>query len=143
MSLDGLNHLLVLVFYDVLHIKYIKVELKLFISAFQIHLVFFTLLFWSSELFFTSTYPSSLSLFLRKKKTVQNSPKASNRSKIFQEYPISDCGRLPERFFSDKKERLVLAVGEELSNFARKKRKMMVMTLVKSEDGQETTIEFR
>ena len=37
----------------------------------------------------------------------------------------------------------MLAVGEELSNFARKKRKMMVMTLVKSEDGQETTIELR
>ncbi len=113
MSLDGLNHLLVLVFYDVLHIKYIKVELKLFISAFQIHLVFFTLLFWSSEFFFTSTYPSSLSLFLRKKETVQNSPKASNRSKIFLEYPIFDCGRLPERFFSDKEVRLVLAVGED------------------------------
>ena len=88
-------------------------SLPLFISAFQIHLVFFNLLFWSSELFFTSTYPSSLSLFLRKKETVRNSPKASNRSKIFQEYPISDCGRLPERFFSDKEERLVLAVGED------------------------------
>ena len=118
-------------------------SLPLFISAFQIHLVFFNLLFWSSELFFTSTYPSSLSLFLRKKETVQNSPKASNRGKIFQEYPISDCGRLPVRFSSDKKERLVLAVSEELSNFARKKRKMMVMTLVKSEDGQEATITFR
>ena len=88
-------------------------SLPYFISAFQIHLVFFTLLFWSSELFFTSTYPSSLSLFLRKKETVRNSPKASNRSKIFQEYPISDCGRLPERFFSDKEERLVLTVGED------------------------------
>ena len=88
-------------------------NLYCFYIGFPDSLVFFNLLFWLSEFFFTSTYPSSLSLFLRKKETVQNSPKASNRSKIFQEYPIYDCGRLPERFFSDKEVRLVLAVGED------------------------------
>jgi len=56
----------------------------LFYIGFPDSLVFFNLLFWSSELFFTSTYPSSLSLFLRKKETVQNSPKASNRGKSFR-----------------------------------------------------------
>ena len=58
----------------------------------------------TQKLFFTSTYPSSLSLFLRKKEIVRNSPKAGNLRKIFQEYPIYDCGRLPERFFSDKED---------------------------------------